>query len=210
MGKEGYHSLYKWYQGFEAEHFPDPKGLRDTVARWTLHIYPKCIQAAMALFDVPEAIAVSRTKICTAGGVMHLTRLQVCPFAMRLMKYSLPCVCLVVLTSCCYPFCHVLWTCMLCGVCLHFRRSLCPVWLQSCCPCGDFCAAVTLSTAFTAVVCSVSVCLSVCVPACLCVVCVSVSVSLQPPGSSSAGGHTLLSLSSSQCCSASCCCYPEP
>ena len=77
VGKEGYHSLYKWYQGFEAEHFPDPKGLRDTVARWTLHIYPKCIQAAMALFDVPEAIAVSRTKICTAGGVMHLTRLQV-------------------------------------------------------------------------------------------------------------------------------------
>lgn len=56
------------------------------------------------------------------------------------------------------------------GACSH--QSLCPVLMQSCCPCGVFCAAVTLSTAFTAVVCSVSVCLSVCVPACLCVVCV--------------------------------------
>lgn len=77
VGKEGYHSLYKWYQAFEAEHFPDPKGLRDTVARWTLHIYPKCIQATMALFDVPEAIAVSRTQICNAGSIKELSRLQV-------------------------------------------------------------------------------------------------------------------------------------
>ncbi len=77
VGKEGYHSLYKWYQAFEAEHFPDPKGLRDTVARWTLHIYPNCIQAAMALFDVPEAIAVSRTQICNAGSIKELSRLQV-------------------------------------------------------------------------------------------------------------------------------------
>ena len=69
--------MYKWYQGFEAEHFPDPKGLRDTVARCTLHIYPKCIKAAMALFDVPEAIAVSRTQICSAGGIKDLSRLQV-------------------------------------------------------------------------------------------------------------------------------------
>ena len=88
VGKEGYHSLYKWYQGFEAEHFPDPKGLRDTVARWTLHIYPKCIQAAMALFDVPEAIAVSRTEICTAGGVMHLTRLQVFAATSRAINFA--------------------------------------------------------------------------------------------------------------------------
>ncbi|KAL3147784.1 hypothetical protein ABBQ32_002515 [Trebouxia sp. C0010 RCD-2024] len=87
VGKEGYHSLYKWYQGFEAEHFPDPKGLRDTVARWTLHIYPNCIQAAMALFDVPEAIAVSRTKICTAGGVLHLTRLQAGAYYMGMLAY---------------------------------------------------------------------------------------------------------------------------
>lgn len=79
VGKEGYHSLYKWYQAFEAEHFPDPKGLRDTVARWTLHIYPKCIQATMALFDIPEAIAVSRTKLCLAGSIRELSRMQVRP-----------------------------------------------------------------------------------------------------------------------------------
>ena len=71
VGKEGYHSLYKWYQSFEAEHFPDPKGLRDTVARWTLHIYPSCIKSAM------EAIAVSRTQICSAGSIRQLSRLQV-------------------------------------------------------------------------------------------------------------------------------------
>ena len=77
VGKEGYHSLYKWYQSFEAEHFPDPKGLRDTVARWTLHLYPTCIKSAMAVFDVPEAIAVSRTQICSAGSIRQLPRLQV-------------------------------------------------------------------------------------------------------------------------------------
>ena len=79
VGKEGYHSLYKWYQTFEAEHFPDPKGLRDTITRWSLHIYPNCIQAAMALFDIPEAIAVSRTKLCLAGSIRELSRLQVSP-----------------------------------------------------------------------------------------------------------------------------------
>ncbi|DBB07470.1 TPA: hypothetical protein ACH3X3_008941 [Trebouxia sp. C0006] len=87
VGKEGYHSLYKWYQAFEAEHFPDPKGLRDTVARWTLHIYPNCIQAAMALFDVPEAIAVSRTQICNAGGIKELSRLQAGAYYMGMLAY---------------------------------------------------------------------------------------------------------------------------
>ena len=77
VGKEGYHSLYRWYQAFEAEHFPDPKGLRDTVARWTLHLYPGCIRAVMAVFDVPEAIAVSRTAMCVGSKAVELTRLQV-------------------------------------------------------------------------------------------------------------------------------------
>ena len=77
MGKEGYHSLYRWYQAFEAEHFPDPKGLRDTVAHWTLHLYPGCIRAVMAIFDVPEAIAVSRTAMCVGSQALELTRLQV-------------------------------------------------------------------------------------------------------------------------------------
>ena len=32
----------------------------------------------MALFDIPEAIAVARTAMCSAGGVAALPRLQVC------------------------------------------------------------------------------------------------------------------------------------
>lgn len=87
VGKEGYHSLYKWYQSFEAEHFPDPKGLRDTVARWTLHLYPTCIKSAMAVFDVPEAIAVSRTQICSAGSIRQLSRLQAGAYYLGMLAY---------------------------------------------------------------------------------------------------------------------------
>lgn len=76
LGAEGFHSLYRWYQRFEAQHFPDPAGLRELIARYTLHIYPGVVKAAMALYDVPEAIAVTRTAMC-AHGVASLSRLQV-------------------------------------------------------------------------------------------------------------------------------------
>ena len=75
LGAEGYHSLFKWYQRFEAEAFPDPQDLRGTCSRWTGGLYPGILQAAFALFDVPEAIAVSRNALCR--GVTSLTRLQV-------------------------------------------------------------------------------------------------------------------------------------
>lgn len=76
LGAEGFHSLYRWYQRFEAQHFPDPAGLRELIAKYTLHIYPGVVKAAMALYDVPEAIAVTRTAMC-AHGVASLSRLQV-------------------------------------------------------------------------------------------------------------------------------------
>ena len=75
LGQEGYHSLFKWYQRFEAEAFPDPQDLRGACSRWTGGLYPGVLQAAFALFDVPEAIAVSRSALCQ--GVTSLTRLQV-------------------------------------------------------------------------------------------------------------------------------------
>ena len=75
LGAEGYHSLFAWYQRFEAETFPDPRGLRGSVSAWTGGLYPGCLKAAFALFDVPEAIAVSRNALCK--GVTSLTRLQV-------------------------------------------------------------------------------------------------------------------------------------
>ena len=40
VGREGYHSLYRWYRGYEATHFPDPQGLRSTLSRLSLGLYP--------------------------------------------------------------------------------------------------------------------------------------------------------------------------
>ncbi|KAH7619432.1 hypothetical protein NADE_006274 [Nannochloris sp. 'desiccata'] len=77
VGQDGYHSLYKWYRSFETLHFPDPAGLRSTLSTLTLGIYPNVFKWAFAIFDIPEAIAVSRTAMCTAGGtIAALTRLQ--------------------------------------------------------------------------------------------------------------------------------------
>ena len=76
LGKDGFHSVYRWYQEFEAQHFPDPAGLRESIAKYTLHMYPGILKGAMAVFDVPEAIAVTRTAMCT-GSLASLTRLQV-------------------------------------------------------------------------------------------------------------------------------------
>ena len=76
LGSEGYHSLYRWYQAFEATHFPDPMGLRETVANWTLGVYPKCLKYTMAVFDVPESIAVTRKLLCHSG-VASVSRIQV-------------------------------------------------------------------------------------------------------------------------------------
>lgn len=74
LGAEGYHSLFSWYQSFEAQHFPDPMGMRETITRWTGHLYPSILKFTFALFDVPEAIAVSRTALCQ--GTVALTRIQ--------------------------------------------------------------------------------------------------------------------------------------
>jgi hypothetical protein len=80
VGAEGYHSLFRWYQRFEEEQFPDPYGLREKISRWTLGLYPGIVKYVMAVFDVPEAIAVARTHSCQAGkGLSGLTRLEVNP-----------------------------------------------------------------------------------------------------------------------------------
>jgi len=77
VGTDGYHSLYRWFKSFESQHFPDPAGLRGTLSSWTLGLYPNLLKWLFAVFDVPEAIAVSRTAVCTAGGSFaSLTRLQ--------------------------------------------------------------------------------------------------------------------------------------
>lgn len=54
----------------------DPSGLRARVAAATGGAYPAAVRAAMAAFDVVEAIAVARTSLCTPGAA-PLTRIQV-------------------------------------------------------------------------------------------------------------------------------------
>ena len=88
VGQDGYHSLYNWYRKFEAQHFPDPQGVRSTLSTLTLGLYPNVIKWAFALFDVPEAIAVSRTAVCAAGGSFAaLTRLQTLGYYSGVLLY---------------------------------------------------------------------------------------------------------------------------
>lgn len=72
VGRDGYHSLYRWYRAFEAQHFPDPAGLRGALSAWTLGAYPGAIKALMAAFDVPEAVALGRTALCAGAALSRL------------------------------------------------------------------------------------------------------------------------------------------
>lgn len=61
-------------------HAPCTQGLRALLQRLTLGAYPGVIKAAMAVFDLPEAIAVTRSALCAAGGSLAVvSRLQVGP-----------------------------------------------------------------------------------------------------------------------------------
>ena len=40
---------------------------RATIERWTLGLYPGLLKVVMAVFDLPEAMAVGRARICTHG-----------------------------------------------------------------------------------------------------------------------------------------------
>jgi hypothetical protein len=51
-------------------------GLREMVAKWILGIYPNCLKFAMAIFDVPESIAVTRKLLCETPGGASITRVQ--------------------------------------------------------------------------------------------------------------------------------------
>eukprot|EP00873_Tetraselmis_striata_P039964 jgi/Tetstr1/460228/TSEL_005543.t1 len=86
LGGEGYHSLFNWYRAFEAQHFPDPNGLRDKLARYSLHAYPDGLRCLMAVFDIPEAIALGRVAVCSAGWG-SLTRLQYLGYYAGVLAY---------------------------------------------------------------------------------------------------------------------------
>ena len=79
MDTSEYASMFKWYQAFEEQTFGQQAGLRAAMRRWSGGLYPAIIKAAMAIFDVVESIAVSRTRICQGGGLHALTRVQVPP-----------------------------------------------------------------------------------------------------------------------------------
>lgn len=88
VGCDGYHSLYRWYRQFETERFPDPANLRQVLSRWTFGLYPNAIKWLFAIFDVPEAIAVSRNASCSsAGSFAALTRLQTFGYYIGVLLY---------------------------------------------------------------------------------------------------------------------------
>lgn len=86
LGATGYHSLYNWYRQFEAQHFPDPNGVRDKLEAYTLHLYPQGLKWLMSLFDLPEAIAVGRASMC-ATGWESLLRLESLGFYLGVLAY---------------------------------------------------------------------------------------------------------------------------
>mmetsp|Transcript_31178 Transcript_31178/g.92979 ORF Transcript_31178/g.92979 Transcript_31178/m.92979 type:complete len:255 (-) Transcript_31178:755-1519(-) len=119
IGQDGAHSLYNWYRKFEAEHFPDPHGMRPRLEAWTLGLYPGALKAGFALFDVPEAIAVARTAMCAASssGVAKLdaiSRPQAWAYYSGMLAYywllATPAVALVfglyLYVSVCWLGCH--------------------------------------------------------------------------------------------------------
>lgn len=78
LGKDGYHTLYKWFDSFLSETFPDPMGLRQKLTGYTFGLYPAVLKYLMAIYDVPEAVAVARNVICRgSGGLEGLSRIQV-------------------------------------------------------------------------------------------------------------------------------------
>lgn len=88
VGSAGYHSLYRWYESFEAEVFPDPAEMRRVLSTYTLGLYPNAIKWAMAAYDVPEAIAVARSAVCSAGGsIASLSRLETIGYFVGSLMY---------------------------------------------------------------------------------------------------------------------------
>jgi hypothetical protein len=68
----------RWYREYERIHFPDPQGLRLLLEKATFGLYPGALKAAMAVFDIPEAVAVTRTAMCAVqGSLTTISRLQV-------------------------------------------------------------------------------------------------------------------------------------
>ncbi|KAB1220379.1 hypothetical protein CJ030_MR3G009839 [Morella rubra] len=67
LATSGYHSLYRWYQSAESRYFPHANTARARIEEWTFGLYPASIKYLMAVFDVPELMAVTRAKICKDG-----------------------------------------------------------------------------------------------------------------------------------------------
>lgn len=78
LGQDGYHTLYRWFDSFLSETFPDPMKLRWKLTKYTFGLYPTVLKYLMAVYDVPEAVAVARNAICTSSGWNGLNRIEVC------------------------------------------------------------------------------------------------------------------------------------
>ncbi|WIA33540.1 hypothetical protein OEZ86_006664 [Tetradesmus obliquus] len=91
LGNDGLHSMYRWFEAYQEAHFPDPMGLRAMAHRWSLGLYPGVIQAAMVVYDIPEAVAVARNAVCAAptvaAGFAGLSRLQLAAYYAGMLAY---------------------------------------------------------------------------------------------------------------------------
>eukprot|EP00775_Hariotina_reticulata_P006241 gene6241-6478_t len=83
--------MYNWFEAYQDQHFPDPMGLRQMAHSWSLGLYPGVIKAAMAVYDIPEAIAVARNAVCAAptiaAGFAGLSRVQVLAYYAGMLAY---------------------------------------------------------------------------------------------------------------------------
>lgn len=83
--------MYHWFEAYQDQHFPDPMGLRDMAHRWSWGLYPGIIKVAMAVYDIPEAIAVARNAVCSASNVADgfagLSRVQVLAYYAGMLAY---------------------------------------------------------------------------------------------------------------------------
>jgi len=87
VSSEGYHSLYRWLQSFLEDHFPDPMGVRIRLEQVTLGIYPRIVKYTMAIFDIPEAVAVARNRMCEQKLWTSMTRLETAGYYFGMLAY---------------------------------------------------------------------------------------------------------------------------
>lgn len=51
-------SMYRWFEAYQDEHFPDPMGLRAMAHKWSLGLYPGIIKVCVRVCVVSVSLGV--------------------------------------------------------------------------------------------------------------------------------------------------------